>query len=280
MNKFSGRQLVIATKHKKEQLIAPVFEESLGVSCFVPDNFDTDAFGTFTGERERKTDPVSTARNKCLQAMELSNADLGIASEGSFGSHPSLFGGYVNEEILVFIDKKDDLEIVGSALSTKTNFNGTAVNTEKQLIAFAERVQFPSHALILREAKSAHVGVIKGIKDWGQLKTSFRQLFERHGSVYAETDMRALNNPSRMKVIKKAAQNLLEKIQSCCPQCKAPGFGVSSANAGLPCRLCGSPTLSVLSYRYTCQGCAFSCEERYPHKINTEDPMFCNNCNP
>jgi hypothetical protein len=57
---------------------------NLGVICFVNENFDTDLLGTFTGEIERKLDPIATARQKCLLAMKLSNCDLGVASEGSF----------------------------------------------------------------------------------------------------------------------------------------------------------------------------------------------------
>lgn len=89
-NFFKGRRLLIATKHKKERVIAPILEKELGVNCFVTD-IDTDKFGTFTGEIERKEDAISTARNKCLLAMELENCDLVLASEGSFGAHPSLF---------------------------------------------------------------------------------------------------------------------------------------------------------------------------------------------
>jgi hypothetical protein len=88
---FKGRSLVIATKHEKEKVITPLLEEALGVVCFIPEGFDTDTLGTFTGEIERKLDPISTARQKCLMAMKVSNCDLGIASEGSFGPHPSLF---------------------------------------------------------------------------------------------------------------------------------------------------------------------------------------------
>jgi hypothetical protein len=88
---FEGRQLLIATKHNKERVIAPLFEKALGVTCIVPDNFDTDLLGTFSGEVEREQDPLSTARRKCLLAMQQANCDLAIASEGSFGPHPSLF---------------------------------------------------------------------------------------------------------------------------------------------------------------------------------------------
>lgn len=39
---FQGRKLLIATKHKKENVIAPIFEKEFGVNCFVSDKFDTD----------------------------------------------------------------------------------------------------------------------------------------------------------------------------------------------------------------------------------------------
>jgi hypothetical protein len=53
--------------------------------------FDTDLLVTFTDEIECKCDPLTTVKNKCLHAMELKSCDLGIASESSFGSHPSIF---------------------------------------------------------------------------------------------------------------------------------------------------------------------------------------------
>lgn len=68
---FKGRNLLIATKHEKEKVIAPILEKELGVKCVVATNLDTDALGAFTGEVERKDDPVTTARNKCIMAMEL-----------------------------------------------------------------------------------------------------------------------------------------------------------------------------------------------------------------
>lgn len=88
---FEGRRLLIATQHKKEKIIAPILEKELGVRCFVSSNFDTDALGTFSGEIERSEDPINTVRKKCLMAMQTYDCDLAVASEGSFGPHPSLF---------------------------------------------------------------------------------------------------------------------------------------------------------------------------------------------
>lgn len=277
---FKGRKLLIATKHKKEKVIASQVEKSLNLECFVPEKFDTDTLGTFTGEVERKDDPLSTAKYKCLKALELYNCDLGIASEGSFGPHPSLFFVSANEEILIFIDKQNELEIIARELSTETNFDGKEIQTEDQLISFAERVQFPSHALILCRSKTDKTEIIKGITDWDHLKNAFHQILKRNGSVYVETDMRAMYNPTRMKVIERATQKLINKIRSRCPECNTPGFGVTQAKAGLPCKWCHSPTRSTLSYLYKCQKCAFTKEELYPHESTSEDPMYCDICNP
>ena len=62
---FKGRNLIIATKHGKEKVIAPIVEKELGVKCFVTKDLDTDILGTFTGEVERKDDPLTAARKKC-----------------------------------------------------------------------------------------------------------------------------------------------------------------------------------------------------------------------
>jgi|TARA_B110000902_G_C14152354_1_gene530022 hypothetical protein len=277
---FKGRSLVIATKHEKEKVIAPLLEEALGVVCFVPEDFDTDTLGTFTGEIERKLDPISTARQKCLMAMKVCDCDLGIASEGSFGPHPSLYFVSADDEFLIFIDTKNNLEIIVRELSTETNFNQSEIKNEHELLAFADLVKFPSHGLILYQSKTDDSCIVKGITDLEDLKKSFNLMLEKCNTVYAETDMRAMYNPSRMTVIKNAAKKLVDKLDSCCPQCDIPGFGVTAAKKGLECSSCGSPTNSILSFMYSCQNCDFEKEEMYPHKKRTEEPMYCDFCNP
>lgn len=277
---FNGRRLLIVTKHQKEKVIAPLLEKELGVKCMVTENFDTDVLGTFTGEIERVHDPVTTARNKCHMAMELSDCDLAIASEGSFRLHPALYFIHADEEILLLVDKKNDLEIIVRELSTETNYNGEEIKTEKELIDFAKRVKFPSHGLIIRKAKEDSNLITKGITDWDQLKNIFNQLLNKYGIVYIETDMRAMYNPTRMSVIEKGVRKLIYKIRSICPQCNTPGFGITNATQGLLCKLCGFPTRSTFSYIYTCNKCSFTREELYPHKKLKEDPSYCDNCNP
>ena len=277
---FKDRRLIIATKHGKEAVIAPLVEKYLGSICFVDENFDTDLLGTFTGEVERKQDVISTIRQKCLKAMEINNCDLGIASEGSFGPHPTVFFSNADEEFLIFIDLKNKLEIIVRELSVETNFNGKEIKSENQLLAFADLVQFPSHGIILRKSPTENVSIQKEITDLDHLKEIFGKLSMKYPSVYAETDMRAIYNPSRMIVIQNAAKKLVEKINSLCPNCRMPGFGITSSKKGLPCRLCHLPTRSVLNYISVCAHCNHSEENLYPNQIISEDPMYCDFCNP
>lgn len=277
---FRGRELIIATKHEKEKVIAPIFEKELQVRCFVNPSLNTDFFGTFTGEIERKDDPVTTLRNKCLMAMDKYNFDLGIASEGSFGPHPTLFFVNGDDEFLIFIDKKNKLEIIARELSTDTNFNGAEIKTKNQLKEFAKQVLFPSHALILRNEKNSQTEIIKGIKDWQTLYSTFNKMIKEFGTAYIETDMRAMHNPTRMKVIEKAALKLVDKINTFCPKCGTPGLGITDTKKGLPCSFCNFPTSSTLFHIYQCNKCNYIKEEKYPHNKYTEDPMYCDICNP
>lgn len=277
---FQERKLIIATKHEKESVIAPILEKELGVSCFVDETFDTDALGTFTGEIERELDPISTAREKCLRAMKLNSCDLDVASEGSFGPHPSMFFVNADDEFLIFIDNKNRIEVIVRELSTSTNFNGKQIQSQRELLEFVNQTEFPKHGLILRKSKDENTDIYKGITDVEILKKTYEHLHSKYNSVYCETDMRAMYNPTRMSVIEQATQKLVQKIKSTCPQCQTPGFGITDAKKGLECSLCGSPTNSTLSYIYVCQHCKFTKEEIYPNKKTTEDPTYCDYCNP
>ena len=277
---FAGRNLLIASKHQKERVIAPLVVEALGIKDVIITDFDTDTLGTFSGEVSRIDDPISTVRNKCLNAMELSDSDLAIASEGSFGPHPTFFFCIANEEFIVLIDQKNKLEIIERVISTETNFDAKQITSEEELISFCENVQFPSHAVILRPAVNDYTQIFKGIQDIQVLKEAYKQLSSNYSTVYIETDMRAHKNPSRMKVIEEATKKLIVKIQSTCPNCSIPGFGITDAKVGLPCQQCHLPTKSTLSYIYACLACGHQEEKKYPHAKTWEDPMYCDFCNP
>ncbi len=277
---FKGRNLVIATKHSKEEVIAPLLENELGVHCFADTKFDTDVLGTFSGEIERKLDPLSAVREKCLRVMDLNNVDLGIANEGSFGPHPSIYFVPADDEIVLFIDKKNNIEIISREISTDTNFKAQYIKSEKELMDFANKALFPSHALILRNAKEEQVEIHKGVQNQEKLISLFHLMMEKYGQVYVETDMRAMYNPSRMNVIEKATQKLIDKIKDTCPQCSFPGFDISDVQRGLPCSLCGSPTNTVLAYLKKCKSCGYESRILFPDQKTNEDPMYCDVCNP
>ncbi|HLP49638.1 MAG TPA: DUF6671 family protein [Chitinophagales bacterium] len=266
--------------HGKENVIAPILQQGLGVTCFTPGNLDTDKFGTFTGEIERTMDAIDAARQKCLQAMQLYNYDLCVASEGSFGPHPSMFFIPANEELILFMDARNGIEIVARELSTATNFNSRELTTLNQLNKFASEVGFPSHALILRQPGENRSEIKKGIVEPALLEKYFLQLVEKYGAVHAETDMRAMYNPSRMLVIAAATKKLLHRIKSTCPQCGTPGFGITEAKKGLPCSLCSLPTQSTLYYICQCNQCHYNKMEERPDNKKIEDPMYCDFCNP
>jgi hypothetical protein len=266
--------------HGKDEAIAPVFSSALGVHCVVPHNFDTDQFGTFSGEIGREIGAIETARLKCLAAMERTDCDLALASEGSFGQHPTLFFTPANEELLVLIDRKNGLEIYERELSTQTNFRSQRVSNEHELHVFLKSVGFPSHGVILKKSNDDLSEMVKGITDEQQVFQLFADFQKLYGSAHIETDMRALYNPTRLRLIQQTAEKLVQKIMRICPACQTPGFGVTSTKQGLPCQLCSFPTKSTLSYISCCQKCEYSLEQHYPHNKQTEDPMYCDYCNP
>lgn len=280
MSMFQGRKLVITSKHGKAASIGPVLEKALGVEIVVNEAVDTDQLGTFTGEIERTMTPLEAAKTKCLQGMDQSGIDIGVANEGSFGPHPVLFFVPCNEEWLVLIDQKNQLEIVVRDLVTDTNFDGQEIDSKESLWDFAEKAKFPSHALILRKNKNTSEDIAKGLDSKEELERVFEELLEKHGKAYIETDMRAHVNPTRMAFIGRLSEKLAERCLSACPSCQTPGFGRTSTIKGLPCGFCGTPTRSILSYLHTCQKCGHTEEEAYPNGKEKEDPMYCDYCNP
>lgn len=277
---FTKRRLLIATKHQKEQVMAPILAAELGVECQAL-VIDTDVLGTFSGEVPRLDDPLTTLRKKCELAFQQDRtADLVVASEGSFGPHPSMFFLPANEEWVMLTDKKHGLEITARCLSTETNFSAKQVNAWSALCEFAATAQFPSHGLILRRTEDNYDEVIKGIVTPGGLRQAFDALFEPNVGVYVETDMRAMHNPSRMEVIEQTIRELVNKVRSCCPQCAMPGFDKVAVNSGLLCAACGTPTRGVRSHIFRCQHCDYQEERLFPYGKEQEDPRYCDVCNP
>lgn len=281
---FSNRVGVLATMHGKERAIAPILSRELGINVIVQENFDTDRFGTFTRDIKRMGSQVEAARFKALAALEATGEAIALASEGTFGPHPFVPGLSLNREIVIFIDRKHDIEIIGQEASIETNFNSKTVKNIDEAFEFAKLVGFPEHGLVVVVNKPSEnqAQIIKGIATEEQLceAVNLGLSQSRDGSVQIETDMRAHYNPTRMKNIEKATLDLIRKLNQLCLQCSWPGFDVVDRKIGLPCGVCGFPTEMTLAVIYQCKKCGFSQEKLFPDGIETADPARCSYCNP
>ncbi|MFY7988063.1 MAG: DUF6671 family protein [Flavobacterium sp.] len=279
-NFFKNRDLLIVTKHEKEQVIAPLFQNNLGVKCVLSKQFDTDTLGTFSGEIERQQNALKTLKLKCLLAMEQEGYDLAIATEGSFGNHPTFFFAPANDELIMLVDQKNNLEIVERVLSLETNFASSELHTREELRSFLDKVQFPSHGVILKDANENWSKIYKGVTNYDLAEKIFDSIIASVGSCFIETDMRAMHNPTRMQIIKEVSLKLIDKLYSACPECMYPGFSVVGAEAGLLCSSCSMPTRSSSAHIYQCQHCNYESKVLYPNGKEKEDPMYCDFCNP
>lgn len=276
---FNGRTLLIASKHRKEQVAAPLFEKAWGVECKTCD-MDTDSLGTFTGEVKRELTPLQAALKKCEMALHEVEDALAFANEGSFGPHPEVPFITADTELVVFEDKRNGLQVVEHCYSFSTNFSQSYIQSWGELQNFAVQAEFPSHALILRVSPDSVLGIAKGLSNWSELKKQYEFLQQNYKQVYAETDMRAMYNPTRMHVIKTAVEKLINRVNSRCPNCSSMGFGVTGYQSGLPCELCRLPTSSVLFQIHSCNKCGFKKELYYPKSKKYESAQYCHACNP
>lgn len=270
--------VVIATMHGKEKIIGPLLQQAFGVDFCVPEKMDTDSFGTFTNQIQRKGNQLEAAYAKLEKAFELTNCISGIASEGSFGPHPQFPWVASNLEILVFKNIETGLKMEAFHESTQTNFAQSEIKSLKQLTDFAQKIDFPSHGIILSLQNAGETEFFKELSSESDLKNLWKLAQSTQAKVFAETDMRSMRNPTRQKNIEKACQNLIELLNSKCPSCQWPGFQAQERISGLPCNLCGMPTRMTKASLWKCNHCQFEVE--VPGNELFTDPINCNFCNP
>lgn len=279
---FTGRRAALGTSHEKERVIAPILEHALGLEVFVPERFNSDQFGTFTREKKRQGSQLDAARAKARAAMAITGADIGIASEGSFGPDPTFPLITTNLEIVVLIDASQGSEVVGQHRSTTCAVNVQRVYTEEEALTVAHAWDFPTHGVIVRLHPALPFLIRKDVRSEKSLKREVRKLLRIPlvSSVYLESDMRAHRNPTRMQNIALATEDLVKRLTTLCPSeaCQKPGYGAVSFLTGAPCRDCGAKTESVLGERHSCAHCAYSEDIRYTHV--SADPSVCSVCNP
>ncbi|MCP1372993.1 DUF6671 family protein [Dyella lutea] len=278
-----GETAVLATMHGKQRAIAPLLARFLGLRVVVPQDFDTDRFGTFSRDIARTGTPLETARAKIAAGFaRVPDARIGLASEGSFGPHPQVpFLAWGSEQVML-VDRASDLELVGRHEAPAAYFVHAQVDNINAALAFAARVGFPRQGVIVMGVvdgqPSPAVALAKDAHDDDTLIAAVRRALATCGAASLETDMRAHRNPPRMRCIRRATVDLLRAWRSPCPACARPGFVVTARLPGRPCGWCGAPTRQVLADERRCAGCCHL--ERQPRHDGPADPAHCDACNP
>ena len=271
----AGQVALIATMHGKAAAFAPPLER-LGFTVQTPEGFETDRFGTFSGEVERQGDMLDAARAKARAAFSYSGAGANwvIASEGAFGPSPLIPMLAEAKELALAWRPDDDLEIVANRASFETNFAHLDIAPKADLEGFLSRAGFPEHAVIVRAGDAVRA---KGVTDRAALD---RLIAQSDAPVRLETDMRAHLNPTRMTEIAMLAEELAVRLATPCPACTAPGFGRSGVETGLPCQACGTPTELVAREVWSCVACGHQEKRDRSDGRTCADPGECPACNP
>jgi hypothetical protein len=284
--RYRGRQIAMASLHRKEQILARPLRAGLGLCLIHASDVDTDRFGSFSGERPRLDDAPTTCQRKAEAALEALGLDLGIASEGSFGPHPAVPMLPVGQEWMTFVDRRDGLMISDQWMSRSTNYSSCQSDDPETIAGWLRQVGFPSHALMVRpldpERSSRGGWLAKGVHDPQQLAALMAEAVRCSPvrQAWLETDMRAHCNPTRRIAIRQLAFRLVRKVASACPACSAPGWGVVDTRVGLPCDACGLATRLVKEELLGCGVCSH--RESRPRRdgLWAADPMHCDLCNP
>jgi len=280
---WRGDSAVLATMHGKQRVIAPLVERFLGLRVAVAPGLNTDGFGTFTRDIPRAGSPLDAARGKINAGfLSMPGWRVGLASEGSFAPHPQLPFCAVDREIVLLVDREMDLELTGYFATPDTNFSHTVVTTPADGVAFADRIGFPRHGLIvmgcLGGEPAPEIALHKNITHVADLVSTLEQVIEECGAAFVQTDMRAHRNPRRMRAIRRATIDLVRRARSLCPECGRPGFAVTEHVAGRRCALCSAPTMLTQAEILSCCSCNHRIER--PVALAAADPAYCGECNP
>jgi hypothetical protein len=185
-----------------------------------------------------------------------------------------------NTELLLWVDPAQQLEVTGIAQGPAQSLHRTVTSLE-ELMRFAQDAKFPEHQLVMRPEHEDHLQIVKNIHDEQTLVRTFAQLqaHSANSRVFVENDLRAFCNPTRQALIRKACDDLINKLLSPCPQCQSPGFWIQSHVAGLPCSVCGQKTRLPIAQVWRCTACQHE-EQRALSSNPLADPSRCDFCNP
>jgi hypothetical protein len=283
---FAGRHAILTTKHGKAAQIAPVMAAVLGLAI-APFEFDTDRLGTFSGEIPRRLPPLECAIEKARGGMTARGADLGLASEGTFGPHPDAPWVTTDRELVVLVDDRLGHVFWEQATSVDIVAVTETVGADADPMALATRADLPRHAVIVQATPGAGGGaigrdalVIKGIREPADLVAAIEKCRAASpiGEATVTTDFRAHLCPSRQEVIAAAAERLARRLARPCPGCNAPGWGLKDVRRGVPCATCGAEVALPRSEVDGCWRCDVEVER--PVGDGTAEPGQCDRCNP
>lgn len=258
MKIYAGESIALTTLHKKERVIAPLFRHHLAAQVVVS-AVDTDSLGTFSGEIERNGPPRQVAIAKARLGMSALGLSRGIATEGSFGPHPEIPFLSIHHELIVFIDTERRIEVVEQQLFPQSIYDSIEVASIADAEEFLVKNRFGSYGMIVQALTSSVVSPVKGITTGSQLEKAIEhvQICSRDDRVRVLTDMRAHFNPLRMWRIRSLTRALVRRLTQCCPDCAAPGWGVTGSKSGLPCQHCGAATAAIHYRISSCSACGF-----------------------
>lgn len=270
---FREAHFGLLTLHGKETIMAPLLAQRWGARLSLSTNFDTDSLGTFSGEVERQLSPLDCALHKARLACELTGADYGLGSEGSFGAGHWGFG-VINQELVACVSARGDWQVIGCH-ATPVAVTECRYGNSEQLEHFWQHLPEEQGLIVKSE-----LGVAKGLKSKDQVMAQLADWYGQHvpADVRIAYDLRAHQSPLRRANIALAFVNLLERMDSPCDNCGRPGFWPDQREHGLSCRDCGCPTNSLSARIVHCNGCGY--KQRFPVDEVDADPATCPRCNP
>lgn len=275
---YEGKTAYIVTKHAKAELIGPVLFEKLGIKL-VTVEADTDRFGTFSGEIERRRSQLQTALDKARLAKDLMNASLCIASEGTIGPDPTFPVLNSNIETIVFRDYTNDFLIHQTLVSREIYSFRTRLKSEGEVDEVINQLRLEDQAMIVKSSHEKIEFVQKGLKSIDDIRAAVAHAVSISGEAILEPDFRAMHSASRRENIRKCAILLAEKISSTCPSCNRPGWSGSQGSEAKACVSCGGKRTTVpLGVKFRCDGCNHI-EDR--NDVNSFcAAQYCLDCNP
>lgn len=271
---------LLISKHEKELCLRPAFSAHI-IPLEVFSGFDTDELGTFSGTITRKLTPLDAAMAKAKAGRKAHPGfDWYIGSEGSF--FPDSYVPFVTRqhELLLALPADHEMpvtvevsKLIGWAIDQEVMGWEAFLNLIEGPFTSGEEHLFlslPGSPPEERQAAEAH-----------QLKDIYHRI-SQNGTlpVQVMSDLRAHRSRNRRLLIEEAAELLVQKLITACPNCQKLGYGMKRLLPGLPCAWCLNPTSAPRAQRLECVHCGFSEEKPIPGAPPFADPGNCGNCNP